>query len=310
MRGSLWILSGKLSTKKSLYVSLEGKEGRLRAAKREEVTPSPPRIFAVSDLHTDYSENLDWCFKIDGQEHQNDILLVAGDVSDNLERLEATLSALNARFGAVFYTPGNHELWVRSSERDAGIETSWEKLKRVLATCGKLGIRTRPCRVANTLIFPIHSWHHSSFDQEPNVPGVPSPGALTIADYAACDWRIDPQEEEDQTNGSSEVKELNLAYQTQGSIELAKAWDDLNETTEWKRCMQTRGKYGDDVDVIGFAHFLPFQHCLPEKRFLFYPNLAAASGSNLLGERVNILRPDILVFGHSHFAWDATVGGE
>ena len=47
------------------------------------------------------------------------MLLLPGDVCDELPRLEATLELLAARFGAVLFTPGNHELWCRESDRFA-----------------------------------------------------------------------------------------------------------------------------------------------------------------------------------------------
>lgn len=49
---------------------------------------------------------------------------------------------------------------------------------------------------------------------------------------------------------------------------------------------------------------------LPEKRYLFYPNLAKAAGSEPLAQRVRALQPDIHIFGHTHFSWDATIAGE
>lgn len=48
---------------------------------------------------------------------RHDVLVVSGDVSDELAALEAALGTLASRFGAVFYTPGNHELWVRERDR-------------------------------------------------------------------------------------------------------------------------------------------------------------------------------------------------
>lgn len=48
---------------------------------------------------------------------------------------------------------------------------------------------------------------------------------------------------------------------------------------------------------------------MPEKRFLFFPELPAVSGSQPLAKRVKALQPDIHVFGHSHFAWDAELDG-
>ena len=61
--------------------------------------------------------------------------------------------------------------------------------------------------------------------------------------------------------------------------------------------------------VLTFSHFLPTQAILPEKRFLFFPNLAKAVGSLPLEARVMELAPDVHVFGHTHFAWDMSVAG-
>ena len=48
---------------------------------------------------------------------------------------------------------------------------------------------------------------------------------------------------------------------------------------------------------------------LPEKRFLYVPQLAQAAGSEPLAARVEALRPEMHVFGHTHFSWNASVGG-
>lgn len=52
------------------------------------------------------------------------------------------------------------------------------------------------------------------------------------------------------------------------------------------------------------------QALLPEKRYLFYPNLAKAAGSVPLAHRLEKLQPDIHAFGHTHFSWDAVLNGE
>lgn len=44
------------------------------------------RVYLVSDLHTDYAENMDWVEALgQRQGHQEDTLIVAGDVSDDLQ---------------------------------------------------------------------------------------------------------------------------------------------------------------------------------------------------------------------------------
>ena len=47
------------------------------------------------------------------------------------------------------------------------------------------------------------------------------------------------------------------------------------------------------------------QELLPEKRLLRHPNLAKAVGSDALAARVAALAPEVHVFGHTHFSWDA-----
>lgn len=42
---------------------------------------------------------------------------------------------------------------------------------------------------------------------------------------------------------------------------------------------------------------------------LRHPNLAKAVGSDPLAARVEALRPDVHVFGHTHFSWDASLRG-
>ena len=56
------------------------------------------------------------------------------------------------------------------------------------------------------------------------------------------------------------------------------------------------------------ADCLP-QELLPEKRMLRHPNLAKAVGSALLARRMEQLRPDVHVFGHTHFSYDTRLGG-
>ena len=42
------------------------------------------------------------------RDYRSDALICAGDVSDDLGILEATLRAFTARFATVFFVPGNH----------------------------------------------------------------------------------------------------------------------------------------------------------------------------------------------------------
>ncbi|KAF8036022.1 hypothetical protein BT93_C1903 [Corymbia citriodora subsp. variegata] len=71
------------------------------------------RVFVLSDLHTDYSENMMWVECLSTAKHKRDVLLVAGDVAETYNNFVLTMSLLKERFKHVFYVPGNHDLWCR-----------------------------------------------------------------------------------------------------------------------------------------------------------------------------------------------------
>lgn len=71
------------------------------------------RVFVVSDLHTDYDENLKWVECLSSVDYKDDVLLVAGDVAETYRMFIVTMSLLRERFEHVFYVPGNHDLWCR-----------------------------------------------------------------------------------------------------------------------------------------------------------------------------------------------------
>src|SRR5689334_15800520 len=112
------------------------------------------RILAISDLHTDFRENWRLVEQISNTSYHNDILIVAGDIADDFEIIKRTLSLLRSRFKMVFYTPGNHELWVRNEQYD-----SIEKLFKILRLCHSLEVQTMPANLNNLWIVPLFSWY-------------------------------------------------------------------------------------------------------------------------------------------------------
>jgi Calcineurin-like phosphoesterase len=144
------------------------------------------RVYAVSDLHTDFKENIELLRSLSPTAHKRDVLLVAGDIADRIETIAETLSVLRARFRHVFYTPGNHELWVRSGGSD-----SLEKMRRVVALCDELGIQTRPGKAGALWIVPLFSWYDAGFDVDGSANAAELEG---WADLYFCKWpeRIGP----------------------------------------------------------------------------------------------------------------------
>lgn len=137
------------------------------------------RVFAVSDLHVDYESNARWIAGLSGSEYADDVLIVAGDVTDSLALLEWTLNTLATRFRKVLCVPGNHDLWVI---RDGAGETSLQKFGKFAAVVERSGASMEPFHHAGLSIVPLHGWYDYSFGQ-------PSHELLKMwADYRACRW--------------------------------------------------------------------------------------------------------------------------
>jgi predicted phosphodiesterase len=136
------------------------------------------RVFALSDVHADYDANARWLADLSMADYRDDVLILAGDVSDSIEKLQITFEGLTQRFGAVAYVPGNHDLWVRGDA--AG--TSLEKFAAVCATAATCGVSTTPVHRGPVSIVPLLSWYDYSF-------GEPSTElSARWADFRACRW--------------------------------------------------------------------------------------------------------------------------
>jgi predicted phosphodiesterase len=116
------------------------------------------RVFAISDLHTDFRENRLVVEQLPDDIFKEDALIVAGDVADGLEIIEETLARLRSKFRQVCYVPGNHELWVRDGAYD-----SMEKLRRILETCRRIDVETNPVKLDGLWVVPLFSWYEPEF---------------------------------------------------------------------------------------------------------------------------------------------------
>lgn len=263
-----------------------------------------PKVYVISDLHTDYKDNMSWVERHVGEVGctTKDILIVAGDVSDDLHILRRTLQLLVTAYDKVFYTVGNHELWVRRADRTKF--NSLSKLKAIRDLCNQIGVHTDPTQISGCTpplwIVPLWSWYHADWDKEPDIPGA-LPIERVMMDFHACDW---PTTVEEAEHGTCTLK-------ASGDDSLAKYFDSLNEPGFSKALSEIEAQRKSEKTrpvVISFSHFLPYQQLLPEKRWLHFPNLAKASGSDYLGARVSTLQPDVHAYGHTHFTQDQLVG--
>jgi hypothetical protein len=58
------------------------------------------------------TQNFEWVAGLSTTEYQQDALIIAGDVAHKNDIVDITLQLCVERFAAVFYCPGNHDLWV------------------------------------------------------------------------------------------------------------------------------------------------------------------------------------------------------
>jgi predicted phosphodiesterase len=242
------------------------------------------RIFALSDVHVDYPANRAWLEALPGADHAGDALLLAGDVSDNLSRLRATLALLRSRFAAVFFVPGNHDLWVRRRECD----DSMAKFRLVLELCEEMGVHTSPARLGpagarGVWVVPLFSWYVEPGEGD---------GSLFV-----------PKEGED---ASLEMWADRYFARWPGSgpaVGVADAFLRMNEA-------HVRRSY--DAPVISFSHFVPRAElmartaeeraagarALPDRNPRF--NFSRVAGCAGLDAQVRELRAAVHVYGHQH----------
>jgi predicted phosphodiesterase len=229
------------------------------------------RLFATSDLHTDYKENLLWLKQLSDADYQDDALIVAGDISDRLEIIRETLSLIRTKFRHVLFTPGNHELWVRSPEFD-----SIEKLRRVLSLCEELDVATMPRRLGNLWVVPLFSWYHT----DPSAWG-----------------------------SSAAVREGSVAQRSWADFHLCKWPEGVGELSEYFLRMNDPQLKTYDGIVLTFSHFLPRADLLPPSQYLKFdwlPNVSICPG---LDEQIRMLSSKVHVCGHTHMNFDRVIDG-
>ncbi len=136
------------------------------------------RVFAIPDIHIDYEENRSWLLNLSKYDCKNDVLILAGDVSDNTPLLIEAFMELRQRFSEVFFVPGNHDLWACRDKQ----KNSLEKFETIVVMADDYGIRMTPAQFGSFSIVPLLGWYDYSFGQ-------PSDELKNIwNDYRACKW--------------------------------------------------------------------------------------------------------------------------
>jgi predicted phosphodiesterase len=123
--------------------------------------------------------NSKWIANLSTVDYQEDVLILAGDVSDTRRLLAWCLETLARRFKKVLFVPGNHDLWVIREDKEMN---SLQKFDEVCALAESSGATAQPFQVCGVSIIPLFSWYDYSF-------GVPSTELRSVwMDYKACRW--------------------------------------------------------------------------------------------------------------------------
>ena len=237
------------------------------------------RVFALSDIHMDHSGNVLWLEKLSSVDYTDDVLILAGDISEDLETLRRVLSFLKDKFAHVLFVPGNHELWVRRGECIDSIAKFWH----VLDLCASLGVQTQPTKISGAVwIIPLFSWY--------------------LKPEEGDDSLFTPKEGEDPTLKMWSDNYFTKWMTLEENVTAAAFFLRMNE--------KHLGKHYD-TPIITFSHFLPRIDLIfsteseatgmattrdPNPSF----NFSRVAGSAGLEAQIRRLGSSIHVYGHQH----------
>lgn len=134
-----------------------------------------PHLVAISDLHVGHAGNRDVLAALRPR-HDDDWLLVPGDLTEDADELGAVLDRLTSVFARVVWSPGNHELW--SPPNDASALRGQERYDDLVTRCRARGVVTpedpyprwtvadRAVAVVPTFLLYDYSFHSSSVTSE------------------------------------------------------------------------------------------------------------------------------------------------
>jgi len=240
------------------------------------------RIYCLSDLHTDHVVNLEWLRDRMSPSKSNftsqDLLVVAGDISHDLEILEQSLLYMRERGCQVLFVPGNHEAWMSKHERKV-MASSLDKFRAVLQVCKDNGVLVDPCYVTASsppasssnidsddinrypqnpiVILPIQSWYDGTLSfSERLCRGFEH---WPWMDFLRCRWPDRFQNPLGSRIPSGLVE--HLLESNEKNIRLVR--DTLLQSRQ-----QQEDKESDimtaGLSLMTVSHFLPNKQCLPD----------------------------------------------
>jgi predicted phosphodiesterase len=237
------------------------------------------RVFVLSDIHVDFSENMAWIRNLSGCDYSEDVLLLAGDTCHQIGGIEQALRCLRKKFAELFFINGNHELWLL----DSACSDSLEKFHLLLDRCRALGVKTAPAKIedgyAGVWIVPLFAWYDKPEQAE---------SSLFLPKQSPGDERLDAWADEQFVRWPG--AEPPSAYFLQFNLQ------------------HIHRVY--DAPVISFSHFLPRADLMfPPQQGRGQPanwplqtgfNFSRVAGTRQLETQIRMLGSRIHVYGHQH----------
>ena len=242
----------------------------------------PAKVWVTSDIHIDYQDNFDRLLAFADEGHYSDALIIAGDATDNMDKLEALFRGLKPNFNLVCFVPGNHELWLRRS----AFQHSLEKFFAIRKLCEAIGIATKPTLFGHrekVWLVPLYSWYDDKDQAEHSL--------FLEKDYA-----------EDMTDAIwADFAQVRWPEHVQQPV------------AEWF-ATENEAHLNDKLDapIISFSHFLPRQELIfssPRQMSMraarwFDPmpefNFTRVAGSRRIESQVRQLGSQLHIYGHQH----------
>jgi hypothetical protein len=107
--------------------------------------PNPPTyqsptgtLYAIADIHVAFAVNKAAWAEL--APHPRDGLILCGDVGETVEHLQLAFSTATKCFGAVWWCPGNHELYTFTTGSSAGVrgESKYQQCVEMARSYGVL----------------------------------------------------------------------------------------------------------------------------------------------------------------------------
>jgi len=296
----------------------------IRASKSEETNW---RVYATSDVHSDMQVNRDWVTRTCDncvEPERRSILIVAGDVATDVNKVCEALRLFKKKYEEVFYCVGNHELW---SPGRGEMGDSVDKFVNIINKVTEIGVRCTPAiftsqgtnelgmkKENRVIVAPMLSWYTETFKG-----GTRPFTQMEVHFDGACIWPPAIGDPKDKRN--SHPATLDEFWRSLGKLSL-----DSFLPKKFRN---------DEVSfLVTFGHFVP----LPDL-YNGTPFIEKVVGSESLGEDVIKLRDEcdckatpgsgrsspagfkkgrfdftsatkhVHVFGHSHLNVDVELDG-